>query len=77
MPDRRQGDRRETSVLKKNIAISLSSFIYLCIIFVLTIVSIVACRILSVKNYNTGYEEGYAHGYSFACELNGFEDITK
>lgn len=60
MTDRRQGDRRETSILKKKIAISLSSFIYICIIFIVTIAAVIASKI----SYNQGYEEGYMEGYS-------------
>ena len=38
MPDRRQSDRRQSSgSSKKQLTISLSSFVYICIIFALVI----------------------------------------
>lgn len=60
MTDRRQGDRREASKLQKKISISLSNFIYLCIIFLVIITAIVVCKI----SYNRGFEDGYIEGYS-------------
>ena len=62
MPDRRQGERRESAILQKRIAISLSNFVYLCMIFVIIVAAIVACKI----RYNRGYEDGYIEGYSVA-----------
>ena len=49
MGDRRQGDRRQTSVLQKQIAISLKELVYLCIIFVLIVTNIITYKYNCVK----------------------------
>ena len=80
MPDRRQGDRRETSKFQKKLSISLGNFIFIVIIFILVIASIFLCSYVSytsfkeghvagydlgkIEHYNDGYEEGYNIGYS-------------
>lgn len=80
MPDRRQGDRRETSKLQKKLSISLGNFIFIVIIFILVIASIFLCSYVSytsfdegyksgydlgkIEHYNNGYNEGYNIGYS-------------
>ena len=61
MPDRRQGDRRESSGLQnKKITISLSTFISVIIIGLLIISSIILCRISFIR----GYDQGCADTYS-------------
>ena len=58
MPDRRQGDRRESSVFNsKKISISLGNFIMLVIMFLIVIASIILCRYFYVKGIDKGYDE--------------------
>ena len=53
MGDRRQGDRRQTSVLQKQIAISLKELVYLCIIFVLIVTNIITYKISFCNDYSS------------------------
>ncbi len=63
MPDRRQHDRREGSGLQgKKLSINLVTFIMICIIFVLLLVSIVLCVYFRKSGYTSGFNEGYNTG---------------
>ena len=65
MADRRQSDRRDgSSSSKKKFTISLTSFIYICVIFVMLITSIFVTSYLVSLAYEIGYEEGYEVGLS-------------
>lgn len=87
MPDRRQGDRRDTSKFEKKLSISLGNFILICIIFILVIASIFTCSFLYQKgydlglekssktNYNSGYTAGYNVGYDAGYDV-GYEDCS-
>ena len=60
MPDRRQGDRRESSngISNKKIEISLGTFICI-ILFVLTVIIFAVTSVVVAKvYYNKGYEKG-------------------
>lgn len=74
MGDRRQGDRRQTSVLQKQIAISLKELVYLCIIFVLIVTNIITYKLASNKGFNKGYEEGYQDGAEVGLDEYYYED---
>ena len=76
MGDRRQGDRRQTSVLQKQIAISLKELIYLCIIFVLIVTNIIVCKLVSKKNFNKGYEDGYLDGTTVGFDEYYYQDYN-
>jgi len=76
MPDRRQGDRRESSsILNKKISISLGNFILLIIIAVLLIASVVSCRLLYVKGYNEGYSDACSESLLDSSYSDEYEDI--
>ena len=64
MPDRRQGDRRDSSKSQKKITISLSSFIFIIVIFILIITSCILCSYLSKLKYDEGYIQGYEDAYN-------------
>ena len=60
MPDRRQGDRRESSngIASKKIEISLGTFICI-VLFVLTVIILTVTSVVVAKiYYNKGYEKG-------------------
>jgi len=63
MPDRRQGDRRDSSNYQKKITISLNSFIYICIIFTFLICSIFVCSYIHSSSYNKGYTKASSAFY--------------
>jgi len=61
MPDRRQGDRRESSGFQsKKISISLSTFISIIVFIIMTIVLIISCWLSFSKGFNDGYSQGYS-----------------
>lgn len=74
MPDRRQGDRRESStVLQKKFSISLGPFISIIVIILLSITSLIISSFTYIKGYDNGYSEGYSDalydtGYVFKYE---------
>ena len=61
MPDRRQNDRRQGP---KKVAISLSNFIYICVIFVIIMASIYLCA----YTYNLGYNDGFDEAANQSAE---------
>ena len=73
MPDRRQGDRRESNgIQNKQVKISLQSFITIVVIVVAIIISTIVCFIVGKNCYNDGYEKGYNDGILGNYEI--FED---
>lgn len=65
MPDRRQGDRRDTSgISSKKLVISLTNFIMLCVLFVFIIIAIFSCKYFYNKGYNYGYIDTYDNAYN-------------
>lgn len=71
MPDRRQGDRRESSSFQsKKISISLSTLISIAAIILIIFMSAILCRLTYLKGYDNGFSEGYSEalydtGYIF------------
>jgi len=60
MPDRRQGDRRDSSGFhNKKLSISIGTLISIIIIVLLIVVSIISCKV----SYSTGYDNGYSDGF--------------
>jgi len=77
MPDRRQGDRRESNgIQNKQLKISLQTFITIVVIVVAIIVSVIVCFIVGKNSYNEGYEKGYEDGLAGGYELfdNSIDD---
>ena len=73
MPDRRQGDRRESNgIQSKQLKISLQTFITIVVIVAAIIVSTIVCLIVSKNSYNDGYEKGYEDGINGGYEF--FDD---
>ena len=71
MPDRRQGDRRDSSgIQNKKLSISLGTLISIIIIVLLVIVSIVLCRISYSKGYDTGYSDGFSEAITNLDYIN-------
>ena len=68
MPDRRQADRRASSPTAKKLSISLNSFIFIVVIFLLVIAFIFSCSYISSVSYNKGYERGYNDCYFLSSE---------
>ena len=64
MPDRRQGDRRESSGFEnKKITISLPVFILSFTICLLVLICVILCTYFSNISYEKGYNEGYDDCY--------------
>lgn len=77
MPDRRQGDRRDSNgIQNKQLKISLQTFITIVVIVVAIIGSVIACFVVSKNSYNEGYEKGYEEGLTGGYELfdNSIDD---
>ena len=65
MPDRRQGDRRDSSSFKnKKVSISFGTIIFVIIILVILIASAFLCNHFHSTGYDQGYVEGYDQGYT-------------
>ena len=75
MPDRRQADRRENNgKLKKEIKISLTSFIMTIVFFLLIIAGILFSKYFYDLGYTKGSNDGYVEGYEDVYrDLTGYE----
>lgn len=63
MPDRRQGDRRESNgIQNKQLKISLPTFITIIVVIAAIVVSTIVCIFVSKNSYSEGYEKGYTDG---------------
>lgn len=68
MPDRRQGDRRESNMSTKSIKIPLLSAIYIIVIAAIICISILVAFFSHNKGYKKGYDNGYSEGFSAGQE---------
>ena len=64
MPDRRQGDRRESNngIASKKIQISLGAFVFIVLYIVTVTMLTLTCIVVSKEYYNKGYSVGYNDG---------------
>ena len=60
MPDRRQGDRRESNngFASKQIKVSLGTFVFVILFIIALIVATISCIVTAKIYYNKGYYQG-------------------
>ena len=78
MPDRRQGDRREShGIQNKQLKISLQTFITIVVIIAAIIVSTIVCIFVSKKSYDEGYEKGYTDGIVSDYMVDDYDNVNQ